>query len=92
MCFSLQAYASHRLVKLHEFSDYNIDKATLSSIYRDEDDYIWLDQHQLNDQAHIALEFIASAPEHGLNPCLLYTSDAADDQGLVLLWGGGGWL
>ena len=26
----------------------------------------------------------------GVNGCLLYTSDAADDQGLVLLWVGGG--
>lgn len=68
LCFSLQAYANHRLVKLHEFSDYDIDKATLSSIYNDEDDYIWLEQQQLSEQAHIALEFIASAPEHGLNP------------------------
>lgn len=65
---SPQAYASHRLVKLHEFSEYNIDNASLSSVYRDEDDYFWLEGQQLNYQARIALDFIASASAHGLDP------------------------
>jgi murein L,D-transpeptidase YcbB/YkuD len=68
LCFSRQAHASHRLVGLQEFNGYNLDNASLASIYRHEVDNVWLEEQQLNHKAHVALEFIASASEHGLNP------------------------
>lgn len=68
LCFSPQAYASHRPVKLQEFKEFNLDKVLLSIFYRHEVDYIWFKKQKINDHAHIALEFIARAPEHGLNP------------------------
>ena len=67
-CFSGQALASHRLEKLQQFSDYNIDTVSLSSIYQHPVDYLWLNEQQPSDQAYVALEFIANSSHHGLNP------------------------
>lgn len=68
LCFPGQALASHRLEISQQFSEYNIDTVLLSSIYQHPVDHLWLKEQQPNDQAYIALEFIASSSHHGLNP------------------------
>ena len=49
-------------------SDYDLDTASLTSLYPHPADYLWLDKQQLKDQASHALEFIADSANHGLNP------------------------
>ena len=60
--------AYHRLEKAQQFSDYNIDTTSLSSLHHHSTDYLWLENQQLKDKAYDALEFIASSSHHGLNP------------------------
>jgi len=67
-CFFGQALSSHRLEQTQQFSDYNLDTVSLSSIYQHPVDYLWLDEQQPNYQAYVALEFIAGSSQHGLNP------------------------
>lgn len=50
------------------FSDYDLDAISLSSIYQDERETLWLVDQLPNHHARVALEFIATAPEHGLDP------------------------
>ena len=49
-------------------SDYDIDTASLASLYPHPADYLWLDKQQLTDQATYALEYIADSASHGFNP------------------------
>ena len=68
LCFSAQAWAYHRFEKSQQYSDDNIDSASLSSLDFHSSDYLWLDNKQLKDQAYDALAFIASSSHHGLKP------------------------
>ena len=61
----VMAYQRSNELQLH--SDYNIDTASLASLYPHPDEYLWLNKRQLNDQANHALEFIADSVNHGLN-------------------------
>ena len=54
--------------QLQLYSDYDIDTASLTSLYQQPGDYLWLNKYQLKDQATYALEFIADSVNHGLNP------------------------
>ena len=60
-------HASHRVSNAQLFNDYEIDLVSTASIYRRDIEYIWLDDQQPSEQARIAIEFIAGAPEHGLD-------------------------
>ncbi|NOQ87415.1 MAG: hypothetical protein GQ550_00680 [Gammaproteobacteria bacterium] len=68
VCFSAQLWANHRFEKPQRYSDDNIDRTSLSSLYHHTSDYLWLENQQLKVQAYDALEFIASSSHHGLNP------------------------
>ncbi len=68
LCFSWQVMAYQRSNELQLYSDYDIDTASLASLYPHPDDYLWLKKQQLKDQATHALEFIADSASHGLNP------------------------
>ena len=60
------AYQRSNELQLH--TDYDIDAASLASLYPHPADYLWLNKQQLKDQATHALEFIADSANHGLNP------------------------
>ena len=60
--------ANQRSNEPQRHSDYDIDTASLASLYPHPADYLWLDKQQLTDQATHALEFIADSASHGLNP------------------------
>jgi len=45
----------------------NIDTVSLSHFYR-QPNHIWLDNQQLTEQAHDALDFISGSAKHGLDP------------------------
>ena len=68
LCFSglVMAYQGSNEPQRH--SDNDIDTASLASLYPHPADYLWVDKQQLTDQATHALEFIADAASHGLNP------------------------
>lgn len=51
-----------------EQSKGDINSAALARLYDDASESIWLQHQQLTTQAYDALEFIASAGKHGLNP------------------------
>jgi murein L,D-transpeptidase YcbB/YkuD len=53
---------------IQPYSDYDIDTASLASLYPHLADYLWIDKQQLKAQAIDALEFIADSASHGLNP------------------------
>ena len=53
---------------IQPYSDYDIDAASLASLYPHIADYLWIDKQQLKAQAIDALEFIADSASHGLNP------------------------
>jgi len=65
-----QAMAYKRLnTSQQNFIDYeNIDTASLSRLYTNTDEYLWIKKQSLNHQAYAALEFIASSSNHGLEP------------------------
>lgn len=60
--------AYQRSNELQLYSDYDIDTASVASLYQHPDDYLWLNKQQLKHQATYALEFIADAVNHGLDP------------------------
>ena len=60
--------ANQRSNEPQRHSDYDIDTASLASLYLHPADYLWLDKQQLTDQATHVLEFIADSASHGLNP------------------------
>ncbi len=66
--FSAQVLADQRFEKLQQYSDDNIDRASLTSLYQHSTDHLWLENQQLKVQAYDALAFIASSSHHGLNP------------------------
>ena len=68
LCFSGQVIAYQRLDTPQQHNDYGIDTASLSHLYQQPSDYLWIDQQQLNHKAYDALEFIAHSVNHGLNP------------------------
>ena len=68
LCFSGQAMAYQRSNEPLLYSDHDIDTASLASLYRHPDDYLWLNKQQLKHQASDALEFIADSVNHGLDP------------------------
>ena len=68
LCCSGQAMASQQLNNPQQQSNYDIDTVSLSHLYRQPADYLWIDQQQLSLKAYDALEFIASSVDHGLNP------------------------
>ena len=51
-----------------QLNDNDIDIASLSHLYQQPSDYLWIDQQQLTIKAYDALEFIARSVNHGLNP------------------------
>lgn len=67
-CFSGLLLAQQ--VNSHSLPDNNfdIDTASLSSLYPHPEDYLWLHSQQLTEQARHALAFIAGSVNHGLNP------------------------
>lgn len=67
-CFSGSALAYQRSSEASLHSDYAIDTISLSILYPQASDYLWIDKLQLKDQAYHALEFIAVSANHGLNP------------------------
>ena len=67
LCLCQQVHASHRLLKSQLFDNYEIDPVSLAGIYRKDIEYIWLDDQQPNERARVAIQFIASASEHGLD-------------------------
>ena len=68
LCFSGQVMAYQRSNEVQLYSDYDIDTASLASLYKHPDNYLWLNKRQLKHQATYALEFIADSVNHGLNP------------------------
>ncbi|MBT8134069.1 MAG: L,D-transpeptidase family protein [Gammaproteobacteria bacterium] len=68
LCFSGKVMAYQRSNEPQLHSDYDIDTASLASLYPHPADYLWLNKRQLNDQATHVLEFIADSANHGLNP------------------------
>ena len=68
LCFSGQVIAYQRFITPQQQNDYGIDTASLSHLYQQPSDYLWIDQQQLNLKAYDALEFIAHSVNHGLNP------------------------
>jgi len=68
LCCSGHAVASQRLNNPQQQNDYDIDTVSLSHLYQQPADYLWIDQQQLNLNAYDALEFIAHSANHGLNP------------------------
>lgn len=68
LCFCGQVMAYQRSNEAQLHSDYDIDSASLASLYPHPADYLWLNQQQLKEQASYALEFIADSANHGLNP------------------------
>ncbi|NNL06428.1 MAG: L,D-transpeptidase family protein [Gammaproteobacteria bacterium] len=50
------------------YNDVDIDTASVTALYQQPGDYLWLNKHHLKDQATYALEFIADSVNHGLNP------------------------
>lgn len=68
LCFSGHAFTSQQLDSLQPYNDHGIDTASLSHIYQQPSDYLWIEQQQLNVNAYNALAFIADAVNHGLDP------------------------
>ena len=68
LCFAGQVMAYQRLNNTQQQNNYGIDTASLSNLYRQPSDYLWIDQQQLKLKAYDALEFIAHSANHGLNP------------------------
>jgi len=68
--FTGQAVAYKRLnPPQQDFVDYtNVDTDSLSRLYLRADDYLWIKKQSLSQKASIALEFIASSSNHGLDP------------------------
>ncbi|VAW51365.1 hypothetical protein MNBD_GAMMA05-855 [hydrothermal vent metagenome] len=68
--FSGQAMAYKRLnMPQQDIADYkNIDTASLSRLYPQTDDYIWIKEQSLSPQAYTALKFITNSSDHGLEP------------------------
>lgn len=66
--FSGQALAYHRLENPQQYSVYNIDTASLARLHQHTTDFLWLENKQMNPQAHQALNFIADSSWHGLKP------------------------
>lgn len=55
-------------VLLQHIEGHDIDASSLSILYADPADRLWLDGQRLRNRARHALDFIASAPAHGLDP------------------------
>ena len=55
--------AQHEIINHHD-----IDTASLSRLYPHPDDYLWIKNQEINNQAYIALDFIANSSNHGLDP------------------------
>ena len=53
---------------IQAYNDYDIDIASLTNLYPDITDYIWIDKQQPTAQAIVALGFIADSASHGLDP------------------------
>ena len=68
LCFSGQGMAYQRSDEPQLYRNYDIDTASLASLYRHPGAYLWLNNLQLKEQASYALEFIADSVNHGLNP------------------------
>jgi murein L,D-transpeptidase YcbB/YkuD len=68
LCFSAHVFAYQRYNAPQQQKDYGIDITALTELYQQPSDYLWLEQQQLTDRAHDALEFIADSISHGLNP------------------------
>lgn len=66
--FSGQAIASSQSASLQHYNDAAIDTVSLSHLYPQPSDFLWIEQQQLNVNAYEALEFIADATNHGLDP------------------------
>ncbi len=47
---------------------FDLDQIALSHFYTQHQTYLWLENQQTTNQAYDALDFIASASQHGLNP------------------------
>lgn len=68
LSFSGQAIASSQSDILQHYNDSGIDTVSLSLLYPRPSDFLWIEQQQLNVNAYEALEFIADAVNHGLDP------------------------
>ncbi len=68
LCLSEQAVAHQRFDDQQQKKDYGIDIGSLSQLYQNSSDYLWLEQQQLTVRADDALEFIAHSIDHGLDP------------------------
>jgi murein L,D-transpeptidase YcbB/YkuD len=68
LLFSGQIMAYEALHNSQQQNGYDIDVASLSHLYQQPSDYLWMDQQQLTIKAHEALEFIDRSDNHGLNP------------------------
>jgi len=60
--------AYQRYDSAQQKTDYAIDTASLSRLYFQPSDYLWIEQQKLTRSANDALEFIAGSVNHGLNP------------------------
>ena len=66
--FSGQVMAYQRLINPQQQNNDDIDTASLSHLYQQPSDYLWIDQKKLKVKAYDALEFITRSVNHGLNP------------------------
>lgn len=67
-CFSTQAWASRQFEKQQQLNENKVAYTSLPNPIHRTTTYLWLENQQLNQQAHDALAFIASSSRHGLSP------------------------
>ena len=68
LCLCGQVIAASQLASLQLYDDADIDTVSLSHLYPQPSDFLWIEQQQLKVDAYHALEFIADAANHGLDP------------------------
>lgn len=67
VCLPTQAMTAPWLEHYQDSNSLTIDTSSLSHFYK-QPTHLWLKNHQLSNQAHDALDFIAGASKHGLEP------------------------